>query len=71
MSESGADTEADRLVDSRTASEYLNVQPRTLESWRARGIGPKHIRYSNRCVRYRIGDLQAWIEARVIEGGAA
>jgi Helix-turn-helix domain len=49
------------------AARFLRVQPRTLESWRQRRTGPRFIRYSQRCVRYRPRDLQEWLDAQAVE----
>lgn len=46
------------------AAQYLNVQPATLEQWRWNGRGPKFVKIS-RSVRYRLADLEAFLEARV------
>ena len=62
----------DKLLSSTEAAEILGIQPRTLEFWRQRGaVGPKFIRYSARCVRYRLSDLQAWVSAREVDTAAA
>lgn len=52
----------DRLLKQAEAAEVLNVQSRTLESWRMRGIGPRFVRYTARAVRYRPADLHAFLE---------
>jgi len=54
------------VLDQVEAARFLRVQPRTLESWRQRRTGPRFIRYSQRCVRYRPSDLQAWLDARAV-----
>jgi excisionase family DNA binding protein len=51
------------LLNQTQAAEVLAVQPRTMESWRCRGGGPPFVRVGRR-VRYRLKDLQAWIEGR-------
>ena len=58
---------AAEVLDQVEAARVLHVKPRTLESWRQRRTGPRFIRYSQRCVRYRPRDLQAWIDARAVE----
>ncbi len=55
------------MLDQDEAARFLKVQPRTLESWRQRRIGPRFIRYSMRCVRYRSQDLQVWLDSQSIE----
>lgn len=58
------------LVDERQAATLLGVSPGTLAVWRSTG------RYSipfvkiGRNVRYRKGDLDAWIESRTRRSGA-
>ena len=58
-------TDTDRLLRQEEAAAILNLTPRCLENWRHRGEGPKFIRISGRCIRYRQSDLEAWIEERV------
>lgn len=56
-----------KLLKEKQAAEFLNLQPRTLQAWRLIGGGPAFVRISHRCVRYRLCDLEAWIEARLRE----
>lgn len=53
------------LLTTRQAAEYLAYEVRTLESWRLRGGGPVFVRVSAKSVRYRLSDLEAWIEERL------
>lgn len=46
------------------AATYLNVQPATLEQWRWNGRGPRFVKIG-RSVRYRIADLEAFLDSRV------
>jgi len=50
------------LLDTRGAAAVLRLSPRTLESLRLRGGGPRYIRLSRRAVRYHPTDLNVWIE---------
>ena len=58
------------LLDEKQAATVLNVKPGTLSVWRSTG------RYSipfvkvGRSVRYRLGDLNAWLESRTQANGA-
>ncbi len=61
--ESGDDPE--QLLRQEQAALMLEVTPRCLENWRHRGGGPKHVRISARCIRYRRRDLLEWVEARL------
>jgi hypothetical protein len=38
-----------------------------MEGWRFRGTGPRFLRYSNRVVRYRKSDLDAFLERATVE----
>lgn len=49
------------LFDENAAAGYLKLSPRTLQSWRARGIGPAIIKLG-RAVRYSRVDLDAFID---------
>ena len=55
----------EQLVRQEEAAALLCVTPRCMEGWRHRGGGPKFVRVSGRCIRYRISDLDRWIEERV------
>ena len=47
------------------AARFLNLQVKTLRNWRSKKIGPDYIRYG-RAIRYRIGDLERFLEERVV-----
>jgi hypothetical protein len=55
------------LLTQSEAAILLHVEPRTLESWRQHRVGPRYIRYSRRCVRYRIEDIQDWLAAQTVQ----
>ncbi len=57
------------LLNQDEAAEALAVPARTLEAWRCRGGGPPFVRIG-RHVRYRLRDLQAWIEERTFKSTA-
>lgn len=59
------DIPALKLLTEREAARILTVSPDALRNWRLRGGGPKFVRVSSRCVRYRLADLIAWTDARV------
>jgi hypothetical protein len=52
-------------VDEKAAAELLDLSPRKLQLMRQRGDGPRFVRVSARCIRYRLGDLEAWQESRL------
>lgn len=53
-----------KLLDTIQAAEYLgNLKPNTIEGWRVAGKGVPYIKIG-RLVRYRIADLDAYLEAQ-------
>jgi hypothetical protein len=58
------------LVDQVEAARVIGVLPRTLEGWRLRGYGPRFVRISPRCVRYRLKDIEKWLSKQVVEPDA-
>lgn len=53
------------LLTTTQAAKLVNQKPRFLEARRIRGGGPKFVRVSARSIRYRIKDVEDWIESRV------
>jgi len=45
------------------AANYLNVKKSSLEAWAVRGGGPAFVKFG-RAVRYRISDLEKFVEER-------
>ena len=58
--------DADELLTTAETAEWLGVSIQFLEIGRCRGhdYGPPFVRLSRRCVRYRRGDVQAWLRER-------
>jgi predicted DNA-binding transcriptional regulator AlpA len=52
-----------KLLTSRQTADLLGLKPHTLETWRWRGVGPRHVR-CGRLIRYAEADVLAWIEAQ-------
>jgi excisionase family DNA binding protein len=50
------------LLRPKEAAAYLNVQPGTLKTWRWSGKGPRFMKVGNRSIRYRLEDLEAFIQ---------
>ena len=57
---SSEDVDADIFLTEAQAADLININPRTLQQWRLRGAGPKFVRISSRCVRYRYRDVTDW-----------
>lgn len=53
-----------KLLDTTAAASYCGVSARSFDTWRCRGVGPVFVKVG-RCVRYRVSDLDAYIEARL------
>ena len=53
------------LVDEKEAGRFLGLTDRTMQAYRHRGGGPRYIRLSSRCLRYRRIDLREWVEGRM------
>ena len=57
--------ELDRLLNEQQTARFLGVTTRCLQKWRLKGGGPKFVRISSRCIRYRRRELLAWANARL------
>lgn len=58
---------ADRLMSRHEVEKRFGITKRFLESAAVRGDGPRFVRIG-RLVRYRVPDIQAWIEANLSRG---
>jgi len=55
------------LLNTKKAAAYLGMRPSTLESWRSHGKGPPYIKMGPRMIRYRVYDLNNWLENSMVE----
>ena len=55
----------ERAIDTREVSAILGTSAVTLAQWRLRGEGPPFFKAGTRSVRYRLGDVLAWRDARM------
>ena len=55
------------LLNEEDAGRYLDLAPGTLRNWRCRRRGPSFVQAGRR-ICYRIEDLQAWAEERLVDG---
>lgn len=51
------------LITAIQAAELLSIHPNTLAKWRLSGAGPTFTKMG-RSVRYRMSDIEKWIDAR-------
>ena len=67
----------DRAVDETEAAQILGLSPATLRKMRCLGPQEKglpdipYVKYSSRCVRYIVADLEAWRAQYRVGGDAA
>lgn len=61
--------DGDALLAESQAADLLNLSSRTLQAWRAKGIGPSFVR-AGRAIRYRKRDLIAWVESNTVAAPA-
>ena len=52
-----------RYVNTREAAKLVGLSPRTLDTYRCTGAGPRYYRFGG-SVRYRVKDLDAWAAGR-------
>jgi predicted DNA-binding transcriptional regulator AlpA len=65
MKTNGLDTRpqpATQLLNEVEAGQFLSLSHRTLQNWRVKGGGPKYLKIGAKSVRYRLSDLQSWLE---------
>ncbi len=53
------------LIPETEAAGFCGLTTRTMQALRQRGGGPKFVRLSARCLRYRRADLKAWADQRL------
>lgn len=58
------------LLDEKAAANFLQLQPGTLSVWRSTGRYRIPFVKVGHLVRYRLGDLEAWLESRTRANGA-
>lgn len=61
---------AGALLDEEAAAKYLKMTRRFMQSRRQCGDSPAYIRISARAIRYRICDLDAWVEEHLCNSTA-
>ncbi len=53
-----------KLLREPEAAKVLGVSSRTLSNWRCRGGGPDYVKMGSKAVRYRLDDLNEFIDQR-------
>lgn len=65
----GADP--DLLLNTKQLAEWLGVSTQWVEIGRSKGYGPPFRKIGLKAVRYHVGDVKAWLEARSHHSTAA
>ena len=63
LDDAGASEEGILLTPDDVA-RMMRVSRRTVSTWRYRGKGPRYVHVTHNCVRYRLPDVQAWIQGK-------
>lgn len=53
----------EKLLNTKELAAYLGVVPSTIVQYRADGTGPDYIKIGQ-LVRYKIADVEKWIESK-------
>ncbi len=53
------------LIDEKVAAAFLDLSVRSMQGYRYKGGGPKFVRLSSRCVKYRRVDCREWSETKL------
>jgi len=59
-----------RLLTAEQVADILGVTPPTLANWRCRRHGPAYVRVG-RLARYRVDDVEAYIQSRTVPAHVA
>ena len=54
------------MIGPKVLARMIDVPLGTLEFWRQTGQGPRYFKIG-RLVKYRVEDVDAWLEARIVE----
>jgi len=54
---------AGRYISEREAAIFLGVSRKALQSWRAKGVGPRFAKFG-RAVRYNVNELTDWADSQ-------
>jgi predicted DNA-binding transcriptional regulator AlpA len=52
----------EKLLNEAEVAKWLGYSPRTVQGWRLRGKGPAHVVIAGKTIRYRVSDVQSWLD---------
>ena len=55
-----------KALKEKEAAAYLGLSVKTLQAWRFYSKGPKYLKLSGRAIRYRVEDLDQFMEASTV-----
>jgi predicted DNA-binding transcriptional regulator AlpA len=55
------------LIDERQLEQLYNIRRKTAQRWRLEGRGPRFLKLEG-LVRYRLSDIEIWIEQSTVGG---
>jgi len=56
----------DQILSRKALAEHLGVSDEALAQMATRGTGPQYVKISGRLVRYRMADVEAWLESNLV-----
>lgn len=59
----------EKILSSKEVAELLGLTSAALTQMRYLGRGPNYVRLSNQRIRYRMSDVDAWLQSRRVELG--
>jgi predicted DNA-binding transcriptional regulator AlpA len=59
----------DQLLEPGQVAELLSVTEKRLTEWRYLGRGPDYVKLGHRTVRYRLADVQSWVDSHLATKG--
>jgi predicted DNA-binding transcriptional regulator AlpA len=57
----------DAVISEQDAGPYIGYSTHALRKWRREGTGPAYLQVGSRSIRYRVADLDNWLEQRRVE----
>ena len=75
LAEPSKPTEKPVFLKTQEFAKYIGVDASTVYKWRSRGTGPKYIKTTHSTLRYRLDDINEWMQSRELtstsdKGGA-
>ncbi len=55
-----------KLLTAEQVAEITGLSVETLAQWRSQERGPRFVKISRNCVRYRQCDLDGWVSERIV-----